>query len=110
MSAATEDWLRMRNAQLERQAEMQRERLAAVGRIGEECRERARLISEGAGDREIRGSDLGRMRALLQVRAEGGGAMGKDAKWALGIAVTALVLVAFLPLVPVVLVLGAVED
>lgn len=37
--------------------------------------------------------------------------MGKDAKWALGIAVTALVLAAFLPLVPVVLVLGgAVED
>lgn len=48
MSAATEDWLRMRNAQLERQAERQREALEAVGRIGEECRERARLISEGA--------------------------------------------------------------
>ena len=36
--------------------------------------------------------------------------MGEDVKWALGIAVTALVLAAFLPLVPVVLVLGAVED
>lgn len=32
--------------------------------------------------------------------------MGEDVKWALGIAVTALVLVAFLPLVPVVLVPG----
>lgn len=32
--------------------------------------------------------------------------MGEDVKWALGIAVTALVLVAFLPLVPVVLVSG----
>ena len=36
--------------------------------------------------------------------------MSEDAKWALGIAVTALVLVAFLPLVPVVLVLETVED
>lgn len=70
MSAATEDWLRMRNAQLERQSERQRERLAAVGRIGEECRERARLISEGAGDREIRGSDLGRMHAYSRVADE----------------------------------------
>lgn len=32
--------------------------------------------------------------------------IGEDVKWALGIAVTALVLVAFLPLVPVVLVPG----
>lgn len=61
MSAATEDWLRMRNAQLERQAERQREALEAVGRIGEECRERARLISEGAGaEREAE-----RLRALV---------------------------------------------
>lgn len=70
MSAATEDWLRMRNAQLERQAERQREALEAVGRIGEECRERARLISEGTGDREIRGSDLGRMHAYFRVADE----------------------------------------
>lgn len=70
MSAATEDWLRLRNAQLERHAERQRERLAAVGRIGEECLERARLISEGAGDREIRGSDLGRMHAYFRVADE----------------------------------------
>lgn len=60
----------------------------------------------GCCDREIRGSDLGRMWALLQVRAEGCEVMGEDVKWALGIAVTALVLVAFLPLVPVVLVPG----
>lgn len=46
------------------------------------------------------------MWALLQVRAEGCEVMGEDVKWALGIAVTALVLVAFLPLVPVVLVPG----
>lgn len=32
--------------------------------------------------------------------------MGEDVKWALGIAVTALVLMAFLPHVPFVLVLG----
>ena len=32
--------------------------------------------------------------------------MGEDVKWALDIAVTALVLMAFLPLVPFVLVLG----
>lgn len=75
MSAATEDWLRMRNAQLERQAERQRERLAACARIGEECREQARLISEGAGDREIRGSDLGRMHAYFRVADEIAGAL-----------------------------------
>lgn len=70
MSAALTDWLMTRNAQLEMQAERQRERLAAVGRIGEECRERARLISEGAGNREIRGSDLGRMHAYFRVAEE----------------------------------------
>lgn len=70
MSAATEDWLRRRNVQLELQAERQRERLAAVGRIGDECRERARLIGEGAGDLEIRGSDLGRMHAYFRVAEE----------------------------------------
>lgn len=37
MSAALTDWLMTRNAQLEMQAERQHERLAAVGRIGEEC-------------------------------------------------------------------------
>ncbi len=70
MSAAAEDWLRRRNVQLELQAERQRERLAAVGRIGDECRERARLIGEGGGDREIRGSDLGRMHAYFRVAEE----------------------------------------
>ena len=35
--------------------------------------------------------------------------MGEDVKWALGIAVTALVLMAFLPHVPFVLVLGPSE-
>lgn len=70
MSAALTDWLMTRNAQLEMQAERQRERLAAVGRIGEGCRERARLISEGAGDREIWGSDLGRMHAYFRVADE----------------------------------------
>lgn len=65
-----EDWLSRRNVELERQVEAQRERLAAVGRLGEECRERARLISDGAGDREIRGSDLGRMHAYFRVADE----------------------------------------
>lgn len=75
MSAALTDWLMTRNAQLEMQAERQRERLAAVGRIGEERRERARLISEGAGNREIRGSDLGRMHAYFRVADEIAGAL-----------------------------------
>lgn len=70
MSSAMEDWLMTRNAQLERQAERQRERLAAAARVGEECRERARAISEGAGDRVIRGSDLGRMHAYFRVAEE----------------------------------------
>ena len=69
-------------------------------------RRATRAISEGCGDREIHGSDLGRMCALLQVRAEGDEVIGEDVKWALGIAVTALVLMAFLPHVPFVLVLG----
>ena len=84
-----------------------RTRLAAAARVDGVYRERARAISGGGCcDREIRGSDLGRMWALLPVRAEGCEVMGEDVKWALGIAVTALVLVAFLPLVPVVLVPG----
>lgn len=65
-----------------------------------DCRA-TRAISEGRGDREIHGSDLGRTCALLQVRAEGGEVIGEDVKWALGIAVTALVLMSFLSLVPV---------
>ncbi|EEA89286.1 hypothetical protein [Collinsella stercoris] len=59
----------------ERNLARSREKLAAVGRIGEECRERARLISEGAGDREIRGSDLGRMHAHFRVADEIAGAL-----------------------------------
>lgn len=83
-----------------------RNRLAEAARVAGACRERARVISEGCGDREIHGSDLGRMCELQQVRAEGGEVTGEDVKWALGIAVTTLVLMAFLPLVPVVLALG----
>lgn len=59
----------------ERNMARSRERCAAVERIGEECRERARLISEGAGDREIRGSDLGRMHAHFRVADEIAGAL-----------------------------------
>lgn len=69
-------------------------------------RRATRAISEGCGDREIHGSDLGRMCALLQVRAEGDEVIGEDVKWALGIAVTALVLMALLLHVPFALVLG----
>lgn len=83
-----------------------RTRLAAAARVAGAYRERARAISEGCGDREIHGSDLGRMCALLQVRAEGDEVIGEDVKWALGIAVTALVLMAFLLHVPFALVLG----
>lgn len=50
-------------------------KLGRAARIAGSCRDRVRAISEDAGDREIRGSDLGRMHAYFRVADETAGAL-----------------------------------
>lgn len=64
-----------RNRELECELAALKAKLGEVSRIAGSCRNRARAISEGAGDREIRGSDLGRMHAYFRVADEIAGAL-----------------------------------
>lgn len=64
-----------RNRELECELAALKAKLGAAERIAGSCRDRARAISEGAGDREIRGSDLGRMHAYFRVADEIAGAL-----------------------------------
>lgn len=75
---AAEDNLRLieRSRQLEGELAACKARLGAASRVAVECRERARTIEEGCGDREIRGNDLGRMHAYHRVADELAEAVG----------------------------------
>ena len=65
-----------RNRELERELAACKARLGAASRVADACRERARAICDGRGDREIYGSDLGRMHAYYRVADELAEAVG----------------------------------
>ena len=58
-----------RNRDLERELARLKAKLGAVGRITDGCEERARGISDAAGELAV-GTDLGRMRAYFHVGRE----------------------------------------
>ena len=64
-----------RNRELECELAALKVKLGRAARIAGSCRDRARAISKGAGDREMRGSDLGRMHAYFRVADEIAGAL-----------------------------------
>lgn len=65
-----------RNRALEAELAECKARLGAASRVADACRERARAICDGRGDREIYGSDLGRMHAYYRVADELAEAVG----------------------------------